>query len=96
MFISGQQIAEHFRSEEGGTPGWVEAYLRSRFVECCGPNDVVGEPGDIVGDGLAFGLSGGDGADDSESPDVIKPESTEGGRRVSVLRRQEGAPVLLG
>ena len=28
-----------------------------------------------------------------ESP---KPESTEGGRRVSVLRRQEGAPVLLG
>ncbi len=27
---------------------------------------------------------------------VPKPESTEGGRRVSVLRRQEGAPVLLG
>ena len=24
------------------------------------------------------------------------PESTEGGRRVSVLKRQEGAPVLLG
>ena len=27
---------------------------------------------------------------------LLKPESTEGGRRVSVLRRQEGAPVLLG
>ena len=27
---------------------------------------------------------------------TLKPESTEGGRRVSVLRRQEGAPVLLG
>ena len=27
---------------------------------------------------------------------AFKPESTEGGRRVSVLRRQEGAPVLLG
>ena len=26
----------------------------------------------------------------------FKPESTEGGRRVSVLKRQEGAPVLLG
>ena len=26
----------------------------------------------------------------------LKPESTEGGRRVSVLRWQEGAPVLLG
>ncbi len=33
------------------------------------------------------------------NPKVAKdanPESTEGGRRVSVLRRQEGAPVLLG
>ena len=29
-------------------------------------------------------------------PILLKPESTEGGRRVSVLRRQEGAPVLLG
>ena len=27
---------------------------------------------------------------------VLKPESTEGGRRVSVLKRQEGAPVNLG
>ena len=27
---------------------------------------------------------------------AFNPESTEGGRRVSVLRRQEGAPVLLG
>ena len=26
----------------------------------------------------------------------LKPESTEGGRRVSVLKRQEGAPVNLG
>ena len=27
---------------------------------------------------------------------TLSPESTEGGRRVSVLKRQEGAPVLLG
>ena len=27
---------------------------------------------------------------------MFYPESTEGGRRVSVLKRQEGAPVLLG
>ena len=26
----------------------------------------------------------------------VKPESTEGGGRVSALKRQEGAPVLLG
>ena len=31
----------------------------------------------------------------SSSP-LPKPESTEGGRRVSVLKRQEGAPVNLG
>ena len=29
-------------------------------------------------------------------PRQLKPESTDGGRRVSVLKRQEGAPVLLG
>ena len=33
---------------------------------------------------------------DYDHDGFIKPESTEGGRRVSVLRRQEGAPVLLG
>ena len=32
----------------------------------------------------------------SELTTSVKPESTEGGRRVSVLKRQEGAPVLLG
>ena len=32
----------------------------------------------------------------TSNPFQPKPESTEGGRRVSVLRRQEGAPVLLG
>ena len=31
-----------------------------------------------------------------EHPRFHKPESTEGGRRVSVLKQQEGAPVLLG
>ena len=31
-----------------------------------------------------------------QSPRLPKPESTEGGRRVSVLKRPEGAPVNLG
>ena len=31
-----------------------------------------------------------------DSEGIDKPESTEGGRRVSVLKRQEGAPVNLG
>ena len=34
--------------------------------------------------------------EDGVDPQTAKPESTEGGRRVSVLKRQEGAPVNLG
>ncbi len=34
--------------------------------------------------------------EDADLERESKPESTEGGRRVSVLKRQEGAPVLLG
>ena len=40
--------------------------------------------------------SGDDHLLPGEHVEILKPESTEGGRRVSVLRRQEGAPVLLG
>ena len=36
------------------------------------------------------------GIQESGSLRTSNPESTEGGRRVSVLKRQEGAPVLLG
>ena len=75
LLISGQDIVQHFRGgdEKGGTAGWVERYLRVRFVDCCGPHELVGEPGDVIGDGLAFGLSGGDGADNSYFPDVVEP-----------------------
>ena len=71
LFISGQQIAEHFR--ERGTPGreWLGRNLGAVLRECCGPNNVVGEPGDEIGDGLDFGLEGGDGANNSYSPDVL-------------------------
>ena len=46
-----------------------------------------------IGRGLAAGRLTTDRESEAVHP---KPESTEGGRRVSVLRRQEGAPVLLG
>ena len=45
-----------------------------------------GTTGEVFRNGASLGTA-------TYSP---KPESTEGGRRVSVLRRQEGAPVLLG
>ena len=41
-------------------------------------------------------ICGADNWVDIELFGKCKPESTEGGRRVSVLKRQEGAPVLLG
>ena len=43
---------------------------------------------------LAIACSSTDPAQTSDA--VTKPESTEGGRRVSVLKRQEGVPVNLG
>ena len=36
------------------------------------------------------------GGNDYMNTVIPYPESTEGGRRVSVLKRQEGAPVNLG
>ena len=73
--------------------------------------DLGGAPGRAnTGDKMmtlvASALAGGDCIDDADvlraggTARVLgftaKPESTEGGRRVSVLKRQEGAPVLLG
>ena len=40
--------------------------------------------------------SDGGEAEHGQRRGQLKPESTEGGRRVSVLKRQEGAPVNLG
>ena len=45
----------------------------------------------VVLPAMEIAMSGGD-----SRVLALKPESTEGGRRVSVLKRQEGAPVNLG
>ena len=73
--------------------------------------DLGGAPGRAnTGDKMitlvASALAGGDCIDDADvlraggTAGVLgftaKPESTEGGGRVSALKRQEGAPVLLG
>ena len=42
------------------------------------------------------GASGASSGFDVSDVDTTNPESTEGGGRVSALKRQEGAPVLLG
>ena len=71
LFMSGQQIAEHFR--ERGSPGreWLVRNLRVAFRDCCAPNNVIGEAGDVIGDGLDFGLEGGDGTNNSHSPALL-------------------------
>ena len=60
---------------------------------------------DLIAIGVAYaveierGISGSviiGQVETAEETILLYPESTEGGRRVSVLKRQEGAPVLLG
>ena len=69
LFITGQHISEHFRHED---PRWLARYLGAANVSCCAPDQVVGVAGDPIGDGLTFGLSGGDGANNSGGPDEIR------------------------
>ena len=69
LFISGQEIAQHFRGED---PAWLARYLHAERVDCCPTNEVQGVSGDLLGDALIFGLSGGDGANSSYSPDAIR------------------------
>ena len=68
MFISSQELSQHFEGEE-----WVARLLGVEYVDCCSPNDVEGVPGDLIGDGLAFGLEGGSGAGNSCCADEIRP-----------------------
>ena len=50
----------------------------------------------IIFGGLIFYMLRGARGGINQALSIGKPESTERGRRVSVLKRQEGAPVLLG
>ena len=96
----------------GGTRGIYGAQILTRVEETLGAEvrdcfDLItgASTGSIIAGAAAAGIPMKEvvGLFENDSlrifkktPFLTKPESTEGGRRVSVLKRQEGAPVLLG
>ena len=68
--------------------GLLRAPLSRPLVRYRGAAWLTGNLATILGGGITL----------MEATELLtaNPESTEGGRRVSVLKRQEGAPVLLG
>ena len=80
---------EAFRSWRTRTAeGFIFALKASRLITHMHRLDDVGEP-------LQTFLSRVGILEEKLGP-ILYPESTEGGGRVSALKRQEGAPVLLG
>ena len=68
---------------------WILSHASGEMLEAAPKRFVSGETLPYLGRNVHMIVD----TADVRSP---KPESTEGGRRVSVLKRQEGAPVLLG
>ena len=79
MFASGQQIAEQYRHRD---PKWLAKYLHAKHSWCCPSNDVEPISGEIFGDEKGYLLQGRDGANNSYSPDAIRPV----GGAIPVLR----------
>jgi hypothetical protein len=77
LFITGQDIgyALNYVNNEEYSPeavAFYETYLKARWSTSSSLIwDVSGEAGDPIGDGLAFSIEGGDGADNQDYPDVI-------------------------
>lgn len=69
LFLTGQDIGKDI----GSTPFYSD-YLRAEFSSDNSYQfGVVGVEGDPVGDGLLFAITGGDGANNQHSPDIISP-----------------------
>ena len=71
LFMSGHQIAQHYRDR--GQSTWLADHLRVERADCC-PSDEVGPmPGSIFGGLPDFTMHGGSGANNSHSPDPLRP-----------------------
>jgi PKD repeat protein len=71
LFISGQNIAEF--SKWWSTDFMTDCLHAQHTHNVTDSLTLGGVPGDPIGDGLQFGISGGDGADNQVSPDGITP-----------------------
>ncbi len=74
LLITGQNIARYLSRYDGA--GFLNDYLHAAYwQDDSGLYDLVGTPGDPIGDGLTLNISGGDGANNQYSKDVISPVS---------------------
>ncbi len=84
LFITGQELAYY------GGP--LLSYLHAQYVQDnAGLFAVNGEASDPIGDGLALGISGGDGANNQDFPDEVDPIAPA----VTVLRYDSEALTSL-
>ncbi len=78
VLLSGQNIAYDIFDPAGGSygpeaQGWAEDYFGIGYLADDANDDAVnGAGGDPVGDGLAFVINGGDGANNNTSPDLLE------------------------
>ena len=68
LFITGQDIGYDINTDP-----FYSNYLHANHLVDTAGWDVAGETGDPIGDGLAFGISSGDGANNQNYPDGIAP-----------------------
>lgn len=68
MFITGQNIAEDLQGE-----AFLEDFLRTSYVGMTTSRLVLGIQGDTISNGFIFSISGNNGANNQDSPDVISP-----------------------
>ena len=69
LVIGGQDIGY-----SAGYTSWYGTYLHAVYLQDNAPTrNIVGVPGDPIGDGLAMSITGGDGASNNYYPDVIDP-----------------------
>ncbi len=73
ILITGQDIAQDLQAEGGSANLWMQFKTRCRVVSGNSGNlAITGVADDPIGDGLAFTLNGGDGANNQSDPDVIE------------------------
>jgi hypothetical protein len=70
LFITGQDIGYDIHSD---ADNFYSNYLHANYLADTAGWDVDGEVGDPIGDGLSFGISSGDGANNQDWPDGIEP-----------------------
>ncbi len=96
LFISGQDIG--WDLADAGSP-WIDQTFYETNLHAAYQSDdtnlvvdLAGVAGDPIGDGLAFDISGGTGADNQEFPSWIEPEG-EGAERILEYSDGSGAAV---